>query len=64
VLLCRYYFFGRERQTNAAFLMEVFVLAKEREMAAEIRCPNKLLLPEVVAYLKQAMRPFSKQSSL
>merc|ERR1711991_21754 len=56
----KYYFFGRERQTNSAFLMEVFVLAKEREMAAEIRCASSVLLPDLVAYVRQAMKPFSK----
>ena len=49
--------------TRATFLMEVFVLAKEREMATEIRCANNLLLPEIVAYLKQAMKPFSRRAS-
>ena len=39
---------AREKTTRAAFLMEVFVLAKEREMATEIRCANSLLLPEMV----------------
>ncbi len=58
----KYYFFAREKTTRAAFLMEVFVLAKEREMATEIRCANSLLLPEMVAYLKQAMKPFSKRA--
>ncbi len=58
----KYYFFAREKVTHAAFLMEVFVLAKEREMATEIRCANSLLLPEMVSYLKQAMKPFSKRS--
>lgn len=56
----KYYFFGREQVTGAVFLVEVFVLAKEREMAAEIRCANKALLPDLVAYFKQAMKPFSK----
>merc|ERR1711991_199027 len=56
----KYYFFGRERVTNVVFLMEVFVLAKEREMAAEIRCASSVLLPDLVAYVRQAMNPFSK----
>jgi hypothetical protein len=43
---------------RAVFLMEVFVLAKDREMATEIRCANNLMLPQMVAYLKTAMKPF------
>lgn len=34
----KYYFYAREKNTGAPFLMEIFVLSKDREMATEIRC--------------------------
>jgi hypothetical protein len=56
----KYYFFGREAVTGALFLMEVFVLARDRELAAEIRCASSVLLPDLVVYMKQAMKAFAK----
>lgn len=60
----KYYFFARERNTGAPFLMEVFILPKEREMATEIRCASAVLLPDFVVYMKSAMRPFSRISGV
>lgn len=56
----KYYFFAREKHSGAVFLMEVFFLSRERELAAEIRCANAAMLPDIVAYLRQALRPFSR----
>ena len=58
----KYYFFGREAVTGALFLMEVFVLARDCELAAEIRCASSVLLPDLVVYMKQAMKAFAKSA--
>lgn len=60
----KYYFFAREKNTGSIFLMEIFVLPRDREMEMEIRCGNSAMLPDMIQYMKSAMRPFSRVSGV
>ena len=59
----KYYFFAREKNTGSPFLMEVFLLSRDREVAAEIRCgaslsPIQLLWVPDFLPLRQATRVY------
>ena len=55
----KYYFFART--ATQLFLLEVFVLPRQKELSVEVRCDDAALLPRFMRTLRTALKPIVAQ---